>query len=261
MVQEISRGGGKCNWCCGPGAAGVQTACRLRRIWPLGEQPCVQPLILRRLHVAPKVLQNKAGANRVIPFPLFRIRLHAAAPLGVIALTGCLASIPGIGPTQIRLFDGALTVAAPNGYCVNPEPSTQTGGSAVVLIGRCRDGSQAQAAIVTVTVGEPGSGGVMAAGGEALSAFFVSNEGRATLARSGNPRDVTVMRAVLAGDDFLMLLNDTSASPYWRAITALNGRVITVSAAGTAAVPLTPEQSRDIVNASLLALHQANPAR
>ena len=100
----------------------------------------------------------------------------------------------------------------------------------------------------------------MAAGGETLAAFFTSADGRATLSRSGNPSDVTVNRAVMAGEDFLMLLSDQTVGTYWRAITGLRGRVLTVSAGGTVEVPLTPEASREILDATLAALHAANPA-
>ena len=129
----------------------------------------------------------------------------------------------------------------------------------MVLIGRCRDGSQADAALVTVTIGTPGSAAVLAAGGQQLSDFFTSPEGLATLARSGKAADVVVSEALMAEGDFLMLLTDDLAGTYWRAITGLNGRLVTVAAAGTQQVSLTPERARAILDASLLALHRANP--
>ncbi len=179
--------------------------------------------------------------------------------LALLGLAACVPGLPGSGPARIALFGGSLIVAAPYGYCINPETATQTGDLAVVLIGRCRDGSQAAAALVTVTVGPPGSAGVLAAGGPELAAFFTSAQGRATLARSGKAADVTISRAVMAGGDFVMLLTDRSAGTYWRAITGLRGRVVTVSAAGTQDVTLTPESGRDVLNATLAALHSANP--
>ena len=191
----------------------------------------------------------------VILFKLRAIWLGMA----LVGLAACVPGLPGSGPARIALFGGSLIVAAPYGYCINPETATQTGELAVVLIGRCRDGSQAAAALVTVTVGPPGSAAVLAAGGPELAAFFTSAQGRATLARSGKASDVTISRAVMAGEDFVMLLTDRSAGTYWRAITGLRGRVVTVSAAGTEAVTLTPESGRDVLNATLAALHNANP--
>ena len=191
--------------------------------------------------------------------PFVHCLRRTALGLALLGLAACVPGLPGSGPTRIALFGGSLIVAAPYGYCINPETATQTGDLAVVLIGRCRDGSQAAAALVTVTVGPPGSAAVLAAGGPELAAFFTSAQGRATLARSGKASDVTISRAVMAGDDFVMLLTDRSAGTYWRAITGLRGRIVTVSAAGTEAVTLTPESGRDVLNATLAALHSANP--
>ncbi len=189
-------------------------------------------------------------------FKSYRIGLLGLCLLGPAA---CVLSLPGAAPTQMALFDNTLTIAAPRGYCVDPQSATQTGDSAVVLIGRCRDGSQADAALVTVTVGAPGSAAVLAAGGQQLSDFFTSPEGLAALARSGKAADVVVSKALMAEGDFLMLLTDASAGTYWRAITGLNGRLVTVAAAGTQQVALTPERARVILDATLVALHRANP--
>lgn len=190
-------------------------------------------------------------------FPILRRR--ALPFLAGLALGACVMAPGGAGPAQISLFDGSVKVAAPPGYCVITDKATQTGASAVVLIGRCQDGAQAKAAVVTVTVGDPGSAAVLAAGGEALAAFFTSAPGRATLAPSGRASDVSVTKAVMAGDDFLMLLADRQNGSYWRAVTGLKGRLVTVSAMGTNEMPLAAENSRDLLNAALLALHRANP--
>ncbi len=193
--------------------------------------------------------------------PVIRPFRRIACALGLgLALSGCVVPGSGAGPAQISLFGGSVKVAAPPGYCVITDKATLTGASAVVLIGRCQDGARARAAVVTVTVGDPGSAAVLAAGGEALAAFFTSAPGRATLAPSGRASDVAVGKAVMAGDDFLMLLTDRTNGTYWRAITGLKGRLVTVTAMGSEEMPLAPENSRDLLNAALLALHRANPA-
>lgn len=178
--------------------------------------------------------------------------------LAGLSLAACVMAPVGAGPTQIALFDGSVRVAAPPGYCVITDKATQTGAQAVVLIGRCQDGARAKAAVVTVTVGDPGSAAVLVAGGEALAAFFSSAPGRATLAPSGRASDVAVNKAAMAGSDFLMLLTDKTSGTYWRAITGLKGRLVTVTAMGTAEDPLAAENSRELLNAALLALHRAN---
>lgn len=186
-------------------------------------------------------------------------RLRPGLMLCALLLCACQMSLPGTGPTRLDLFAGAMTVAAPLGYCVSPETAQMTEETAVVLIGRCRDGSAADAALVTVSVGGAGSAAVLAAGGQALADFFVSSQGRATLARSGGAGDVSIVTAMMAGPDFLLLLNDRESGIYWRAVTGLRGRLVTVSVAGTAQVPLTPEKARAILDDTLAALHRANP--
>jgi hypothetical protein len=98
----------------------------------------------------------------------------------------------------------------------------------------------------------------MAAGGEQLAAFFTSDQGRATLARSGQTGDVTISRAAMAGNDFVMLLSDSSVGTYWRGITALRGRAVSVSAVGTETVEVSPDLGREILDATLASLHDAN---
>ncbi len=176
------------------------------------------------------------------------------------SLCACPPGLPGGGTPQIGLFDGAFRVAAPAGYCIDPQNVSQTESTAVVLIGRCRDGSASTAALVSVTIGEPGSGAVMAAGPEGLSAFFTSPEGLATLSRSGSASDVVVQKAVMAGPNFLLLLADRTSGTYWRAISGMKGRVITTSAIGTQDVTLTPEAGRAVLDATLVALRRANPS-
>lgn len=189
--------------------------------------------------------------------PRFRPR---AGLVGVLVLLwGCQMSLPGTGPARLDVLGGQITVAAPFGYCISPETANLTDETAVVLIGRCLDGTKSDAALVTVSIGGNGSAAVLAVGGAALAAFFTSAPGRATLARSGRPGDVSVVKVSMSGEDFLLFLNDRISGTYWRAITGLSGRLVTVSVAGTAEVPLTPERARVILDSTLAAMRRANP--
>lgn len=178
----------------------------------------------------------------------------------VLLLGACQLGFPGAGPRQAELFGGDVTAATAAGYCIDGSKSVETADSAVVMIGRCFYGARARPAVVTVTVGAPGSAAVLAAGPEALAAFFTSPEGRATLARSGLAEDVDVTTAVQSGEDFLILLTDGDSGPYWRAVTGLSGRLVTVSAMGTSRAPLDEDGSRAVLDAALAALRRANPA-
>lgn len=184
---------------------------------------------------------------------------RAAALLTAAALAGCAAA--GGGLRSRPVLGGAVTLAAPAGYCIDPGDVMEAGDSAVGLIGRCAGGNAAPA-ILTATVGGAGSGRGVAGSGEALAAFFASAEGRAALSRTGEARTVTVNEALAAGDAFLIRLTDTGAVPPegWRAVLALRGRLVTLTVAGTPGAPLDAAAGRAILDRFLAAIRRANPA-
>ena len=177
----------------------------------------------------------------------------------LLVLAACdLASTPS-GPKQVSVLRGQFHVAAPNGYCIDPQASQAAADTAVVLIGRCTAAGQVAAALVTVTIGRSASAGVMLADPAVLGQYFASAEGRRALARDGNPAHVQVM-ATEADQDILFLhLIDVTAGDYWRAIAGLRGRLVTVSASGAAGAPLTPAEARNLVADTVRALKSANP--
>lgn len=182
----------------------------------------------------------------------------AAALLCALALAACQVE-GGFGTTRSApVLNGALTVAVPAGYCVDRGASREKGDSAVVIMGRCADTASVPPALVTVAVGQGGSSGVMTAGGQALAAFFTSPQGRATLSRDGRARDIRVIEAIGAGDALLLHLTDREVGEYWRGIVGLKGRLVTVSATGTPAVPLSPAEGRKLIDRLLAAMTAAN---
>lgn len=188
----------------------------------------------------------------------FPVRLVTAL-MGVLALIGC-AMVDGIvGTTRVSVLNDTMIVAAPSGYCIDTQATHQAADTAIVLIGRCAATGTVAAAVVTVSVGPSGSAGVMLAGGEALAGYFSSKEGRKVLSRDGRADHVALLQTAEVADSFLMEVSDRMAGDYWRAITGLRGRLITVSATGTEGLPLPPEQGRKLVEATLRLLRQANP--
>lgn len=169
-----------------------------------------------------------------------------------LALAGCVATA--------GVEVGGLRIAAPFGYCVDET----TGGGAIALIGRCAGQVARPPAVMTVVVGAPGTGGVVAGNGPALAAYFTSAAGRAALARSGQARDVTVLEALGSGDAFLIRLSDVSPggqgqAEIWRAVLGLQGRLVTLTVNGTAAAPLTRDGGRALMEDFLQAMRTANP--
>ena len=173
-----------------------------------------------------------------------------------LLLAGCVTD--GMGPRSVPLLDGALIAAAPPGYCLAPAAGRRSGDSAVVLMGRCSATSTAEPAVLTLSVGPAGSAGAMVAGGAELAAYFTSAEGRAALSRRGRAADVAVLAAVGADEAFLLHVRDQAVGDYWRAVTGVRGRLVTVTAAGPEGQALAEGKGRGLVEAAVAALRRAN---
>ena len=187
---------------------------------------------------------------------------------GLLLLAGCVPGVGGFAAAPLRaqaVLAGAVTVAAPRGYCVEPAAVLETADSALVLIGRCTGGAAnpRAPAILSAAVSRPGSGLDIAASGEALAGFFGSEPGRAALSRSGSAATVTVLETVVVGEAFVIALRDTSPDPTaspesWRAVLVLAGRLVTLTVTGTAAAPLDPEAGRALLDRFIAAMQAAN---
>ncbi len=184
--------------------------------------------------------------------------LRLVAALGLLA--GCQpGSMPGTS-RQVQVLGGAVAIGLPQDYCINRAAGREGPDSAVIVMGRCSSAATVAPALVTVTVGQAGSAGVMTAGPAALAQFFASPAGRATLSRDGQAADIRILEALSAGSAFLLHLDDRQQGEYWRAITGLRGRLVTVSATGAPGVPLDPAAGRRLIDRVLANLQSANPA-
>lgn len=191
----------------------------------------------------------------------------AAIGLCLALLAGC-DPIVGSGPIRVQpVLGGVVRVAGPAGYCIEPGAVLERAGSAIVLIGRCDKGEQSQIApaILTVAVGEAGSGLPVASSGTELAAFFASDGGRAALSRSGRARTVRVLEAAAVQDAFLIRLTDTSPNrdgpgqpESWRAVVTLGERLVTLSVTGTVQAPLDRNAGRALIDRFVAAMQAAN---
>lgn len=185
-----------------------------------------------------------------------------AIPALLLLLAGCQpgAGLPGLtqGREVLTVQGGALRIAGPTHYCPDRGSLRETENSTVVLLGRCSFDSVAPPAVLAVSVGAPGSAGVMAEDGAALAAFLMSGPGRASLSRSGQADDVTIGSAVMAsGDIFLVRVEDRRQGVYWRSMIGVAGFLVSISATGP---DLPPEAGRKLVEAAARAIQRANPA-
>jgi hypothetical protein len=165
--------------------------------------------------------------------------------------------IPGFGPAVIDVMPG-LRLGVPRGYCLDRAASTIAEEGSTCLLGPFHDEAGAAPAVLRVSFGAAGSASALAADPAALAAFFASEAGRATLSPTGRASDVRILKALTQGPDFLLLIQSTREGEYWRAISGLSGRLLTVSAIGTNKVPLPVDQSRAIVEKTLLAQRAVN---
>ncbi len=189
--------------------------------------------------------------------------LRRTLPVALLALAACGDEVPGSGPGsglhETQVLHGALVVAAPQGYCINPKASVAHGDAITVLMGRCTAKGGLAAAVVSITIGPPASAGVLLAGPDMLAKFFTSVPGRRVLARDGVAGHVIVLQAQAEAGSLFLHVNDQKAGEYWRAITAVKGRLVTISASGVEGAPLTPDQGLVLVRDELNLLDKRNP--
>ncbi len=159
---------------------------------------------------------------------------------------------------KVSVLDGAVIIAPPNGYCVDAKASRSGKDSAVILMGRCSASSGLAAALVTASVGAAGSGAALSIGPVALTRFFNSDQGLAMLSSSGKPEDVTVKAAQIDGETLFLQIEDKTTGTYWRAFSGLQGRLLSLTAAGVDQVILNPDDGRNLLAQTLVALNKAN---
>lgn len=196
-----------------------------------------------------------------------RARIPAAllaALLAALALAACLPFAGGGGDRVVALpGPPPFAVAAPAGFCAaRGGPRTQ-GAAQVVAFAPCT--GDLPAALLTATVGPPGSAAPGEPDPQALSDFLRSERGRAGLSRAGQAASVTV-REVLAADGAVFVrLTDTAPArgpavegDGWRAVLAVSGRLVTLSATGGRGAALDRDGGRRLIGAFVAALRRAN---
>ena len=184
--------------------------------------------------------------------------------LKIATLLLCLlgaACQPGstISPrTDLSVLQGQMQIGLPSGYCIDKNASKDTGTTAVAFLGRCSATAKTQPALISIAIGAPGSAGVMLASGQDLAAFFTSKQGRGTLSRYGRAKDVRIISASGSENVLRLHLFDAPLGEYWRAITAIRGRLVTISTIGSREQPLDPAAGRKLLDATLARMQAVN---
>lgn len=185
-------------------------------------------------------------------------RMMASLMIAAV-LAGCVA--PGQSASdRTRVMNGALTLAAPRGFCVDPKARRDAAEGSFVLWGNCaaiagdpEAPKPPYRAMLSATVG-PASSTPLATAFDGFESFFRSGAGRAALARSGQAKDVQVLKVERHGGMLLLKISDRSAATaapvtrsYWRAITEVKGHVTALSV-----LPLEGSAMRDADQIALL---------
>lgn len=159
-----------------------------------------------------------------------------------VLLSGCLSPTSGTsdsswpaGPNAVSLLGGEVVIDAPAGYCLDPS-ATQTDPPAMtVFFAACGPGYPHVA--MSAVVAEGRTPGILKPEGvEALSRYFSTERGRTSLSRAGKAENVTVHATEIGEEIVVLHLSDTSrtakvgiAPSYFRAVTELNGHLVTFS--------------------------------
>ncbi|MDV7271189.1 hypothetical protein RYZ20_09775 [Thioclava sp. A2] len=196
-----------------------------------------------------------------------------------LILAGCVApEMPRMSllsrPAQPKALvaNGAVTLAAPRGFCIDQKTLRDDADGIFVLFGHCAamsgDPDRAKPSEAVLLSGTF-SADTSATGGpdqmRLVAEFFASELGRAALARSGRAEDVTVAHENLEGN--LLILKVTDASPltdvarshsYWRGVSMIGGRMSSLSVMPLKDGAVSDAAQQDLLRQFAQALLDAN---
>lgn len=178
------------------------------------------------------------------------------------ALSSALTRVSGETRASVAVLGGAITVVGPDGWCVDPRATRETGDQAFVLLVRCRGGRGHPVLSVTVSdIRVPQ--GDRAAQLSQLTEFLLTDAGRGQLSRRGRTDEVTI-RAHRIADGALWLDLTDAGNPdtlepgYARVVLPLAGRLVTLSAMSPAASPSPPEAGIAALEGLIAVLRRRN---
>ena len=184
------------------------------------------------------------------------------ARLASLALFLTLASCVAGGGVQIGTGPDAFRIAAPAGYCLAEGAVARQRGSAFAAFIPCAPGSTATG-VLSATVGAAGS--AQPVDPQAMAAFFTSSAGRRALSRARDERSVTVHEVLSSGGGILLRMTDRARPPAaiapgesWRAVLAVDGRLVTLSASPGPGTTLPRDAGRRLIGGFVAAMRQAN---
>ncbi|GGD37223.1 hypothetical protein [Sinisalibacter lacisalsi] len=195
-----------------------------------------------------------------------------------VMLAGCSDGVRGAstqstarGTPSVQVMSKSFTISGPRGFCIDEAAMRETAAGAFVMLGSCaaisgnnRDAKPRIPAVLTASVAAAETP-LDDAGLDRLAAFFATDEGRSTLARSEDAEEVVVLE--LSRDDNLVLVHARDgaragdmAGDYWRGVFSLAGQLVTVTVAGFRAAPLDETAGTKLARDFAEAIRRANRA-
>jgi len=196
--------------------------------------------------------------------------LAALALAALMALAGCfetdvLSRVSGrgtaTGPASVGVLDGAVTVAGPEGWCIDESATRESGETAFVLFRRCRGGRGAVLSVTVTDMRVPA--GDRTAQLDGLAAFLATEAGRGQLSRRGRASEVTIDEIALRDGALWLHLTDIGnpeafEAGYWRAVMPLAGRLVTLSSMSLREAPSGREPGRTALAELIETLRRRN---
>lgn len=213
---------------------------------------------------------------------IWTFRRGLGFPVLVVA-SGC-TQLPSVTTADLGLNRSALqtvavakrtvVIAGPSGYCIDRAGSNLGGDSAFVVLASCgsitgnaQDGAPRAQGLLTASVAKERGPGVLTAP-DVLQAYVTSPAGRAAMARDGRAASVTILETVHLDGAFLIRLRDTSQGNiagveevYWRGLTDLNGRLVTLSVVSFTNKPFSSDASLATLRTFLARIRAESPTQ
>ena len=175
-----------------------------------------------------------------------------------LTLAGCVAG----GGVQIGTGPDAFRIAAPAGYCLAEGAVARARGSDFAAFIPCAPGGTATG-VLSATVGVAGS--AQPVDPQAMAGFFTSPPGRRALSRARDAASVTVHQVLSADGAILVRMTDRARPPAaigpgesWRAVMAVDGRLVTLSASPARGTTLPRDAGRRLIGGFVAAMRLAN---
>ena len=200
-----------------------------------------------------------------------RVRKCVALAIGAMALSGCegfTLGTPSVPVQKAAMLGGAVSLAGPDGYCIDVADSRLLRGFAIMApcatLGLEGAGLPRALGVITVQAGRNGTNAV--AGTEpALAGLLSSQAGAALLSRTGSADTIDVLSTSSGDNKVTVYFEDKDGTPIagtqdreWRGFIDLDGRLVTISVRGLESAPLGSRAGAALLDTAISALFAEN---